>query len=86
MPPDLIEKTLFDDIDRNGAKAVKGWISGDFIKEHNFNQAFYEYLDAQKIRTPKGLGWLKRKYPNLNQNQLSGPIPSQLGNTQLTSM
>ncbi len=70
LPPDLIEKTLFGEIDRIGANAVRAWTSGDFKKEHDFHQAFYEYLDAQKIRTLKGLGWLKRKYPKLNQNQL----------------
>lgn len=31
---------------------------------------FFIYLDAQKLRTPKGLDWVKSKYPELIQIQL----------------
>ena len=31
---------------------------------------FFEYLDTQKIRTPKGLDWLSAQYPRLTQNDL----------------
>lgn len=31
---------------------------------------FFEYIDAQKIRTPKGLAWVKSRYPSLTYNQL----------------
>lgn len=34
---------------------------------HNLFQHFFEYLDAQKLRTPKGLDWIKSNYPNLTQ-------------------
>jgi len=30
----------------------------------------FEFIDAQKLRTPKGLEWLRRHYPSLDQNQL----------------
>lgn len=33
-------------------------------------QTFFEFLDIQKIRTPKGLDWLKARYPALSQNEL----------------
>jgi hypothetical protein len=33
-------------------------------------QTFFEFLDIQKIRTPKGLDWLKAQYPALSQNEL----------------
>lgn len=36
---------------------------------HNFQNLFI-YLDAQKLRTPKGLEWIKSKYPELSQLQL----------------
>jgi hypothetical protein len=29
------------------------------------------FLDIQKIRTPKGLDWLKAQYPALSQNELN---------------
>lgn len=28
------------------------------------------YIDAQKIRTPKGLDWIRSKYPSLSSNEL----------------
>jgi len=37
---------------------------------HQHFQTFFEYLDIQKIRTPKGLDWLKAQYPKLSQNEL----------------
>jgi len=30
----------------------------------------FEYIDIQKLRTPKGLAWLKSQYPSLTQNEL----------------
>ena len=33
-------------------------------------KTFFEYLDIQKIRTPKGLDWLTAQYPRLTQNDL----------------
>lgn len=57
---DLIEKRFFGEIDRRGAAAAEffgkytwrnGW--GDHI------QAMVTYLDAQKLRTPKGLDFIK---------------------------
>ena len=32
-------------------------------------EEFFEYIDVQKIRTPKGLDWLKTQYPALTQNE-----------------
>src|ERR1700686_4808001 len=37
---------------------------------HRHFQTFFEYIDIQKIRTPKGLDWLKAQYPELTQNEL----------------
>jgi hypothetical protein len=37
---------------------------------HQHFQTLFEFLDIQKIRTPKGLDWLKAQYPALSQNEL----------------
>lgn len=67
---DEIERRLFGDIDGRGSNAVRAFQNTDVSAwvEH-FNDLF-EYLDAQKLRTPKGLDWLQRHYPALDQNQL----------------
>ena len=67
---DDIEKKLFGDIDSTGALAVKAYLTNDQAEWHNNFQNLFFYLDAQKLRTPKGLDWIKNHYPNLTQNQL----------------
>lgn len=37
---------------------------------HDSFQDFFGYLDAQKLRTPKGLDWTKSRYSSLDQLQL----------------
>ena len=61
---DDIEKYLFGMIDKNGALAINSvasisspnWMKG--IHDNITN--FFEYMDAQKLRTPKGLAWIKK--------------------------
>jgi len=67
---DEVEQFLFGTIDDFGARAVRAFAGGDFAVIHNLFQHFFEYLDAQKLRTPKGLDWIKSKYPNLTQLEL----------------
>ncbi len=67
---DDIEKKLFGPVDDNGADAVKAFLTDDQVQWHHNFQDFFTYLDAQKLRTPKGLDWVKSKYPELNQIQL----------------
>lgn len=67
---DEIERKLFGDIDGRGSKAVRAFSGTDMNEWHKHFQTFFEYLDIQKIRTPKGLDWLKAQYPNLSQNEL----------------
>jgi len=67
---DEVEKYLFGSIDVRGAKAVRAFADGDPCAMHDSFQDFFEYLDAQKLRTPKGLDWIKSRYPALNQLQL----------------
>lgn len=67
---DDIEQKLFGPIDDNGADAVKAFLADDQTQWHHNFQDLFTYLDAQKLRTPKGLDWVKTKYPELNQIQL----------------
>ncbi|MEH0291758.1 DUF4238 domain-containing protein [Agrobacterium sp. CCNWLW71] len=67
---DEIERKLFGPIDDWGSKAVKAFIGDDVRLWMKHFQQFFEYIDAQKLRTPKGLGWLKQHYSTLSQNEL----------------
>jgi Protein of unknown function (DUF4238) len=67
---DEIERRLFGDVDTRGSKAVRAFIGADVREWHSHFQDFFDFLDIQKIRTPKGLDWLKAQYPALTQNEL----------------
>lgn len=67
---DEIERKLFGDIDTRGALAVRAFLSDDVTAWHRHFTTFFEYLDIQKVRTPKGLDWLSAQYPRLTQNNL----------------
>jgi hypothetical protein len=67
---DEVERYLFGKIDTDGFAAIRAFIDNDIVKLHKLFIKFFEYLDAQKIRTPKGLDWIKTKYSRLTQQQL----------------
>jgi hypothetical protein len=67
---DEIERRLFGVFDTDGSKAVKAFAGTDVSEWHHHFQTLFTYIDIQKIRTPKGLDWLKSQYPKLNQNEL----------------
>ena len=67
---DEVEKFLFGAIDKNGAVATRAFAGNDQRFFHDNFHRLFEYLDAQKLRTPKGLDWIKRRYPSLTQNAL----------------
>lgn len=67
---DEIERRLFGDVDTRGSQAVRAFIGTDMREWHDHFQDFFDFLDIQKIRTPKGLAWLKAQYPALTQNEL----------------
>lgn len=67
---DEIERFLMGTIDTEGADAVRAISDGDPNAVHNALQPFFEYLDAQKLRTPKGLDWVKSQYLSLTQVEL----------------
>jgi len=67
---DEIERKLFGYIDDNGSDAVRAFLTDDQAQWHKYFQDLFAYLDAQKLRTPKGLDWVRSKYPSLSQNEL----------------
>ncbi|NLE60592.1 MAG: DUF4238 domain-containing protein, partial [Planctomycetes bacterium] len=67
---DEIERKLFGDVDGRGADAVRAFAGLDESAWHSNFETFFEYIDVQKLRTPKGLDWLKKQYPELSQNEL----------------
>lgn len=62
---DEIERTLFGEIDDTGAKAVSAYINTSLRRWHEKFEKLFSYIDSQKIRTPKGLDWIKKHYPSL---------------------
>ncbi|KQO69144.1 hypothetical protein ASF22_18440 [Methylobacterium sp. Leaf87] len=67
---DEIERGLFGQIDTTGSKAVRAFVEADVSGWMRHFKHFFEYIDIQKIRTPKGLNWLRMQYPELSQNEL----------------
>ena len=67
---DDIERLLFGKIDDKGARAVRAFITNDASSWHEHFTDFFAYIDTQKIRTPKGLDWIRHQYPELNQVEL----------------
>jgi hypothetical protein len=62
---DEIERFLFGEIDATGAAALRAWSSGEMVRIHRKFLDFFEYLDAQKLRTPKGLDWIQAQFQSL---------------------
>lgn len=67
---DEIERFLFGAIDTKGALALRALVEEDMPNLYRHYMKFFEYIDAQKLRTPKGLDWIKTKYPQLSQLEL----------------
>jgi len=68
---DDIEKYLFGDIDAKGTLAIDAMASSDWIKKiHDHILNYYEYMDAQRLRTPKGLAWVKKTLQAKDHNDV----------------
>jgi len=67
---DEIERRLFGEIDDIGARVVRAFIGEDISEWHRHFSDFFSYIDSQKIRTPKGLDWIRMHYPRLGQVDL----------------
>ncbi|MFW1508622.1 DUF4238 domain-containing protein [Vibrio parahaemolyticus] len=68
---DEIERHLFGHIDSSGSKALSALASEEWMREiHPHVTNIFEYMDAQRIRTPKGLEWLTRVTRAKTHNEL----------------
>lgn len=67
---DEIERFLFGQIDTSGSRAVRAFATDDMRQWHKNFENFFTYIDAQKLRTPKGLDWIRQHYPDLGQTEL----------------
>ena len=58
---DILERNFFGDIDRRGSKAIQFFNNWEMASgSGQMLQDLVRYLDAQKMRTPKGLDFLKK--------------------------
>lgn len=67
---DDVEKHLFGAIDDQGARALRAFALGNHADVHESFQDFFEHMAAQKLRTPKGLDWIRSCYGALGQVDL----------------
>lgn len=66
-----IEQVLFGQTDDRGSEAVSYW--ADFVHPSVNEAAFsglLHYMSAQKLRTPKGLDWLRRQIGSEGPNEV----------------
>ncbi|WP_415770191.1 DUF4238 domain-containing protein [Pseudomonas sp. LB3P38] len=69
-PNDDIERLLFGEIDRTGKEAIKALVESDLEKVHFTYTQVFEFLDALRLRTPKGLRFLRATLQARNQQEL----------------
>ncbi|MBD9588963.1 DUF4238 domain-containing protein [Pseudomonas sp. PDM03] len=69
-PNDDIERLLFGEIDRTGKEAIKALAENDLEKIHFTYTQVFEFLDALRLRTPKGLRFLRATFQARNQQEL----------------
>jgi hypothetical protein len=67
---DEIEKYLFGDIDDKGSWAIRSLLAEDWSLLSKYFVSVFEYMDAQILRTPKGLDWIRSSYYQLSQTEL----------------
>lgn len=70
VPNDDIERLLFGRIDSTGKDAIKAFVENDLEKMHFTYTQVFEFLDALRLRTPKGLRFLRAKLKARNQQEL----------------
>jgi len=67
---DEIERYLFGEIDTKGAEAVGALLAENHDKIHDLFLNVFEFIDALRLRTPKGLRWLEEIGKTKSQMQL----------------
>ena len=56
---DVIERMLFGAIDAHGAIATRAWLDEDLDVIHQTYGQVYEFMDALRLRTPRGLRYVR---------------------------
>lgn len=69
-PNDDIERLLFGEIDRTGKEAINALVESDWEKVHFTYTQVFEFFDALRLRTPKGLRFLRATLQTKNQQEL----------------
>lgn len=69
-PNDDIERFLFGAIDSTGKEAIQALVDSDWGKMHFTYTQVFEFLDALRLRTPKGLRFLQSTLATKNQQEL----------------
>ncbi|MGF6547632.1 DUF4238 domain-containing protein [Paraburkholderia youngii] len=67
---DEVERFLFGPIDKSGAEAVRALVENKPQRIHDYFSALFDFLDTQKLRTPKGLDFLLDRYGQIGQTAL----------------
>lgn len=67
---DEIEEYLFGKIDNDGRPAIHSLLDQDFRLLSKYFTEIFIYMDAQKLRTPKGLDWIRKNYFQLTRSEL----------------
>lgn len=67
---DIIERQLFGAIDTRGKKAIEAWLAEDFNTVHHTYWQVYQFMDALRLRTPKGLRFVQAMTRKQNQLDL----------------
>lgn len=62
LASDIIEKEFFGQIDNRGAPAVKFFCDYEWQKHTNQMGDLLRFMGAQKLRTPKGLAYIKKHW------------------------
>jgi hypothetical protein len=67
---DVIERMLFGGIDTKGKAALEDLLAEDYNRMHHSYQDAFEFLDALRLRTPKGLNFVRKVTRTSNQQDL----------------
>lgn len=69
-PNDEIERMLFGPIDLEGKRSIDAFLAQDWNTVHHTYWKMYEFMDALRLRTPKGLDFLRLVFKTETQLQL----------------
>ncbi len=67
---DVIERHLFGLIDTLGKRAIQAWLAEEYDVVHETYWHVYEFMDALRLRTPKGLRFVRAMTQKKTQREL----------------